>query len=279
MKIAIQGDRGSFHELAATQYFEGAEIDIYPCNTFDSTIKAVTSHKADHALIAIENARAGSILYNYTLIRESGLKVMGEHNLRIKQNLMALPGQSIKHIKEIWSHPVAISQCMTFLNQYPEITLIESSDTASSARKIKEENIAGVGAIAADNAALLYQLEILAPGIETYHRNYTRFLVVSRNIADWSGADKASVCFSLEHKPGALASLLVVLAERGINLSKIQSVPKVNSGWEYNFYLDLEFDPTTNVQSLIELLDKNCKQLELLGIYKKGGKLYESANS
>jgi len=279
MKIAIQGERGSFHEMAANQYFADLSLQIHPCLTFDTTIGAVLNQEADIAIIAIENARAGSILYNYSLIRESGLKVLGEHNLHIKQNLMALPGQSIDLIKEVWSHPVAISQCMTFLNKHPKISLIESNDTAGSARKISENQISSVGAIGSDNAATIYGLEILAPGIETYQRNYTRFLLVGKENYNWTVANKASVCFSLKHQPGSLAKLLSLLADRNINLSKIQSVPKINGGWEYLFYLDLEFDETVQITDLIQLLEKNTNDLEILGIYKKGNKLYESSNS
>jgi prephenate dehydratase len=279
MKIAIQGERGSFHEMAANQYFAGNATEIKPCLTFDTTIGAVLNREADIAVMAIENARAGSILYNYSLIRESGLKVLGEHNLRIKQNLMALPGQSIDLLKEIWSHPVAISQCMDFLNKYPKISLIESNDTAGSARKIRENQIQSVGAIGSDEAAVLFELEILAPGIETYQRNYTRFLIVGKENTDWKLADKASVCFSLKHEPGSLAKLLMMLAEMNINLSKIQSVPKINGGWEYLFYVDLEFDETVLIDDLIRLLEKNTNGLEILGFYKKGNKLYDSANS
>ena len=279
MKIAIQGDRGSFHEVAVKRYFNGISLQVYPCSTFDVTIESVIKHKADLALIAIENSRSGSLLYNYSLIRESGLKVLGECNMRIRQNLMALPGQSIDLIKEIWSHPVALSQCMDFLNRYPEIVLIESPDTAASARKISENQITGVAAIGADIAASMYSLKILAHGIETYKLNYTRFLVVGKDNHDWNGADKASVCFSLGHQPGSLASLLMLLAEMDINLSKIQSVPKINGGWEYLFYLDLEFDDKVNVNDLVHVLERNCNDLEILGIYKKGNKLYESKNS
>lgn len=279
MVIAIQGDRGSFHEMAANQYFTDKSLQIQPCLTFDTTIGAVLKQEADIAVMAIENARAGSILYNYSLIRESGLKVLGEHNLRIKQNLMALPGQSIDMIKKIWSHPVAISQCMEFLNMHPAISLIESNDTAASARKIKEKNIKKTGAIASDYAAELYELEILAPGIETYKKNYTRFLIVGKENSDWQDADKASVCFSLQHEAGSLAKLLTLLAERNINLSKIQSVPKINGGWEYLFYIDLEFDKTVHIHDLIQLLENNTNDLEILGFYKKGNKIYESSGS
>jgi prephenate dehydratase len=275
MKIAIQGEAGCFHELAAQQYFT-EDFEIVPCSTFDMTLNVVKEGVADFAIMAIENARAGSILYNYTLIRESGLKILGEHNLRVRQNLIALPGERISEIKEIRSHPIALSQCMAFLNKHPEITLIESDDTAGSARQIRENGLKGVAAIASSNAAKLYGLEILAPGIETYEMNYTRFLVIgSKSKGDRNG-NKASVCFSLNHQPGSLAGVLVKLAEMNINLSKIQSVPRLNGGWEYMFYLDLELGKDSNLEMIQNELNEYTTDLEVLGIYNKGDKLYES---
>lgn len=276
MKISIQGEAGCFHDLAARQYFYNNSIEIVPCSTFDATLNAVNEGVADFAMMAIENARAGSILYNYTLIRESGLKILGEHNLRVRQNLMALPGQTIAEIKEIRSHPIAFSQCMRFLNDHPEIILIESDDTAGSAKLIRNNTLKGVGAIASSNAAHLYGLEILSSGIETYPMNYTRFLVVgNKSKGKWIG-NKASVCFSLNHKPGSLAAVLVKLAELEINLSKIQSVPKLNGGWEYMFYLDLELGNVTGIETIQNELNEYTTDLEVLGVYTKGDKLYES---
>jgi prephenate dehydratase len=267
MKISIQGEAGCFHDLAARQYFYNTSIEIVPCQTFDATLNAVKEGVADFAIMAIENARAGSILYNYTLIRESGLKILGEHNLRVRQNLMALPGQTLSDIKEIRSHPIAFSQCMSFLLKHPEITLIESDDTAGSAMLIMKESL---------NAAQLYRLEILSAGIETYQMNYTRFLVVgTKSKGKWNG-NKASVCFSLNHRPGALAAVLVKLAELEINLSKIQSVPKLNGEWEYMFYLDLELGTNCGIEIIQNELNEYTTDLEVLGIYNKGEKLYES---
>jgi prephenate dehydratase len=276
MKISIQGEAGSFHDVAAHWFFEKDNIEIIPCSTFDSTIKAAKEGTADFALMAIENARAGSILYNYTLIRESGLKILGELNLRVKQNLMALPDQTTSDIKEIRSHPIAFSQCMTFLNKHPEITLIESDDTAGSAKYISQYSIKGVAAIASSKAAGMYGLEILAHGIETYSMNYTRFLVIGgRNKSNRNG-NKASVCFSLNHKPGSLASVITKLAELEINLSKIQSVPRLNGGWEYMFYLDLELAKNSNIEMIQNELNEYTTDLEVLGVYNKGDELYES---
>jgi len=276
MKISIQGEAGSFHEVAARQFFDGKEIDIVPCSTFDKTINSVKTGLSDFAVMAIENARAGSILYNYTLIRESGLKILGEHNLRIKQNLMALPGQSISDIKEIRTHPIAISQCMTFLNKHPEILLIESEDTARSARQVAEESLKGVAAIASTNVARLYNLEILAEGIETYQMNYTRFLVIGSKSKGIRNGDKASVCFSLNHQPGSLAGVLTKMAELDINLTKIQSVPRFNEKWGYMFYVDLELGSKSNLETIEIELNEYATDLEVLGIYKKGDELHES---
>ncbi len=276
MKIAIQGEKGSFHEAAARKYFNYDDIEIVPCTTFDITLKNVVDGNADFAVMAIENARSGSILYNYTLIRESGMKILGEQNLRIKQNLMALKGQTIYDIKEIRSHPIALAQCMAFLNEHPGITLIESEDTAASARQISEKQLPGVGAIAPMHAAEIYGLEILAEGIETYKQNYTRFLIVGNEEKGNTKGNKASICFCTGHRPGSLAAVLVILANLNINLSKIQSVPRLNGEWEYMFYLDLELDKNTKSEVIKRILEHHTNNLEILGIYFKGEMSYDN---
>jgi prephenate dehydratase len=276
MKISIQGETGCFHEMAARQYFSYDEVEIVPCPSFDLTLSTLKAGESDFAVMAIENARSGSILYNYTLIRESGMKILGEHNLRIKQNLMALPGQSISDIREIRSHPIAIAQCMTYLNQHPGIMLVESEDTAGSARQISETHATGVGAIASSFAAEIYGLDILAHGIETYKQNYTRFLIVGEENHGNTKGNKVSICFSTGHKPGSLAAVLVKLAEYDINLTKIQSVPRLNGEWEYMFYLDLELNKNTKSDVIKRILDKYTNNLEILGVYYKGDMLYDS---
>jgi prephenate dehydratase len=276
MKVSIQGETGCFHEVAARQYFSYDEVDIVPCPTFDLTLNTLKAGECDFAVMAIENARSGSILYNYTLIRESGMKILGEHNLRIKQNLMALPGQSLSDIREIRSHPIALAQCMTYLNQHPGIILIESDDTAGSAREISETKASGVGAIASSHAAEIYGLNILAHGIETYKQNYTRFLIVGEESHGNTSGNKVSICFSTGHKPGSLAAVLVKLAEYDINLTKIQSVPRLNGEWEYMFYLDLELNKNTKSDVIKRILDKYTSNLEILGVYYKGDMLYDS---
>lgn len=276
MKVAVQGETGCFHEVAARQYFSYDEVEIVPCSTFDLTLNTLKAGEADFAVMAIENARSGSILYNYTLIRESGMKILGEHNLRIKQNLMALPGQQITDIKEIRSHPIALAQCMTFLNQFPGMTLIEADDTAGSAKQIRENNLNGVAAIASGAAAEIYGLDVLAEGIETYKQNYTRFHVIGSEEKGNTKGNKVSICFSTGHKPGSLAKVLVKLAEMQINLSKIQSVPRLNGEWEYMFYLDLELNKNTKSEVIQRVLAKYTSNLEILGVYYKGDMLYDS---
>ncbi len=276
MKISIQGDKGSFHEVAARLYFNGQQPDVVPCTTFDQTLMAVNEGLADIAVMAIENARSGSILYNYNLLRESGMKILGEINLRIRQNLMALPCQQIMSIREIRSHPIALSQCMSYLNHLRGVTLVESDDTAGSARFIKENNLKGVAAIASATAAEIYGLEIIAESIETYKQNYTRFLILVKADQANSDGNKISICFSTGHKPGSLAAVLVRLAELDINLTKIQSVPRLNGEWEYMFYLDLELKPDHDIALIRNILENYTTNLEILGIYNKCERLYES---
>lgn len=276
MKIAIQGEKGCFHEMAARQYFSNEDVEIVPCSTFDITLNSVKEGRAALAMMAIENARSGSILYNYSLIRESGLHILGEHNLRIVQNLMAMPGQTMKDIRQIRSHPIALAQCMIFLNQYPEITLVEADDTASSARLIAEGRLKNTAAIASRSAAEIYGLEIIAEGIETFKKNYTRFLVIGSHDTGNQTGNKMSVCFATDHMPGSLARVLVKLAEMDVNLSKIQSVPRLNGEWEYMFYLDLELPSDPDIEAIMSTLAKYTSNLEVLGIYNKGEMLYES---
>jgi prephenate dehydratase len=274
-RVAIQGEKGSFHDVAARYLMEKKEIRIVPCSTFDNTINSVRDGKADFAVMAIENARSGSILYNYNLIRESGLKILGEIKLRIRQNLMALPGESLNDITTVRSHPIAIAQCMEFLNTLPGVTLIETEDTAGSARMISEQRLSATATIASAGAAEIYGLKILAGGIETYEKNYTRFYLVGRESeTDYSG-DKVSICFTTGHKAGSLARVLLILAEMDINLSKIQSVPRLNGEWEYMFYLDLELSLKANINSIVTALAGHTGNLEILGIYKKDNSLYE----
>ena len=279
-RVAIQGGYGSFHETAALSYFKD-EAEVVPCVTFEDVFFAVSSNQADCGLMAIENTVAGSLLHNYTLLRDSKLKVTGEILLRVRQNLMALPGQSIAELTEVHSHPIAIAQTREFFKPYPHIKLIETDDTALSAKMILDENRVGAGAIASQRAADLFGLEILAKGIETNKRNFTRFLVVEpddylMNATDRNSHNKASLCFSLPHATGSLAKVLSVLAFYDVNLSKIQSLPILGKEWQYFFYVDVTFDDLLRYTQSLDAIRPLTINLEILGEYESAQTIVQS---
>ncbi len=275
-RIAIQGGFGAFHEMAAIHYFEPEEVKIIPRNTFDDLFKSLKERKADYGILAIENSIAGSILPNYNLLRESDKKIVGEIFLRIRHNLVALPGQKIEDLREVYSHPMAILQCQVFFEKYPFIRLIESVDTALSAKDIREKEMKATGAIASGLAAQKYDLTVLASGIETNPVNYTRFLVVSENgnhIPDEQSSNKSSIYFTLSHKIGSLSKILSILSFYNMNLTKIQSLPVIGKEWEYQFYLDLVFDDFELYQQAFHAIRPFTGELGELGIYPVGKKI------
>ncbi len=278
-RIAIQGGYGAFHEIAALHYFGDENIDIMPRNTFKDLMKSLKKHQVDYGIMAIENSLAGSILPNYTLIKDSRMKIIGEIYLRIRQNLVALPGQKIRDLYEVYSHPMAILQCQNFFDQYPKIRLIESLDTALSASEIREKGLKGIGAIASGLAAKKYDLEILAPSIETNKMNYTRFLILRENHdgikRDPAGFNKASIHFALAHKTGSLSKILSILSYYDINLTKIQSMPIMGKDWEYQFYVDVMFEDYNWYRRSIEAIGPFTSELGILGEYEKGKSIME----
>lgn len=272
-KIGIQGYHHSFHEIVAHLYFKNEEIEIVPCMTFEDLFDSIHSSKADYGVVAIENTLVGSILGNYTLLRESNLAIRAEYKLRVKHSLLALPGQKMEDIKEVHSHPMALLQCKAFFKKHPHIKLINSDDTAYSAYEISKNKIAGRGAISNEIAAKSFGLELLARGIETNKRNFTRFLIVS-NIEDQEKRslangkiNKASWVLTLSHRSGSLAQLLTVLAAFDISLTKIQSLPLVGQEWTYLFYIDLVFDKNEHYQSAVKTIGKYVEDLRILGEY------------
>jgi prephenate dehydratase len=272
-RIAIQGGYGAFHEIAANKYFKDENIEIVPRNTFKDLFAALKNGKVDYGITAIENSLAGSILPNYTLLRDSNMKVIGEIYLRIRQNLVALPGQKLTDIKEVYSHPMAILQCQQFFDEYPHIKLIDSIDTALSAKQIAEEKLYGVGAIASDLAAQNYHLEIIAEEIETHKNNYTRFLILEdKNGGGFhdKNVNKASLSFALAHKIGSLSKILSILSYYEINLSKIQSMPIIGRDWEYQFYIDVEFQHYDTYRHAIHAVEPFTSDICILGEYYKG---------
>lgn len=271
-KIAIQGYSGAFHEIAARQYFKENKIDIVPADTFSDLVKMIEKGETDSGLMAIENSLAGSIMYNYHLLNESSLSIVGEVYLRIKQNLMVLPGQKVEDLEEVRSHPMAIAQCREFFKAYPQIRLIETTDTALSAKHVQEKQLNSVGAIASSLAADLYKLEIIGESIETNKKNYTRFLVLSRkeDVVESKTEDKVSLCFSVPHEVGSLHKVLAVMSAYNINLTKIQSTPLVGKEWEYLFFVDFVTGGLVAWQQALDAIRPLTTYLKVMGTYQKG---------
>ena len=269
--IAIQGFEGSFHQLAA-QHFFGKEVQVICCATFAEVIQIASNKKqSEGGVMAIENSIAGSILPNYNLLQKSKLKIIGEIYLQIKQNLLVNPGVQLSDIHEVHSHPMAIQQCFGFLDKY-HWKLVETEDTALSAKHIHQHKNKHVAAIASTLAADLFQLKIIAPNIHTLKNNYTRFLVLqpAETAIEITGADKASLNFQTDHSKGSLARVLTQIAEGGINLSKLQSFPIPGSDWKYSFHADLEFEGLDQFNKVLKNIEPLTSLLTVYGIYKNG---------
>ncbi|GAA0749326.1 prephenate dehydratase [Gaetbulibacter jejuensis] len=267
--VAIQGIKGSFHHIVSKQFFDDT-VAIDECLSFDIAVNSLLSGKSDTVIMAIENSIAGSIIPNYALIDTHNLHIIGEHYLDVQHNLMALPNQSLSAIKEVYSHPMALLQCKEFFKAYPHIKLIEDKDTAEVAQRIKEQNLKGVAAIASGLAAELFELEILAESIQTIKHNETRFVIVKTQNSEISESDinKASIKFELDHKRGSLATVLNVMSDCKLNLTKIQSLPKINSPWKYAFFVDVTFDAYKDFKKAKSILQIMAQDLKILGEYK-----------
>ncbi len=272
LKIGIQGVKAAFHDVAARQYFGNDKIELAEFRDFRSMSKAVAAGKVDFAMMAIENTLAGSLLPNYGLLEEYGLNIIGEEYLRIQMQLMALPREPIGNIEQVISHPIALSQCGQFLDEYPDWKVTEADDTASSARLISKKKLKGIAAIASSLAAKTYGLKIIAPSIETNKKNYTRFLAISKTKTDIANANKASLRLVLNHKPAALSKALAVIGNKGLNLSKIQSVPIIGQPYEYAIHLDVLFEKRETFNQAIAELNPLCINLKVLGTYQQGNK-------
>jgi len=274
-KVAIQGISGSYHEMAARNYYEGEEVEIIDCITFREVISTVKKDPSVTGLMAIENTIAGSLLQNHELIRESGFSITGEYKLRISHSLVALPGTSIHEVKEVNSHPIALMQCGDFLDTLPNIKIVEKEDTALSAKWIAENHLEGHAAICGKHAAEIYGLNVLAEGIETNKHNYTRFL----SIADRWTADeimrgvpknKASLVFATPHSVGSLSQILSIFSFYDMNLSKIQSLPIIGREWQYMFYVDLVFSDYVRYRQAVDAVTPLTKDFRVLGEYAEG---------
>lgn len=272
-RVAIQGIKASFHEEAAFKFF-GTDIQTVECNSFKETCDKLERNDADFVVMAIENSIAGSLLPNYTLIRDFGFSVVGEVYLAIQLHLMALPGVKFSDIKTVTSHPIAIRQCIDFFYDYPHIKIVESNDTAACAKRIKDEELTDTMAIANSLAAELYGLNILERRIESNKKNYTRFLILKKERTDeGKQIDKASICFQVGHKPGSLATVLNIFAEQEVSLTKIQSLPVLGKRNEYYFYVDLQWSNTEKYDRAIRQSLKYTSNFNILGEYQKNDKV------
>ncbi len=269
-KIAVQGIVGSFHEDAALKYFD-EEIEVIECKTFTKVCQLVDTDEVDYAVMAIENSIAGSLLKNYQLIRDYHLRIIGEVFLHIQMNLMVVPGVKPGDITDIYSHPIALQQCIEYIEKYyPKAELHEGMDTAGAARLISETRNMNAAAIGNLRSAELYKLKIVETGVETNKKNYTRFLILSKHGIPTEKANKASLCFEVGHFYGALARVLNVFADNEINLSKIQSVPIIGKPNEYNFHVDIEWEKLENYEKAIPQVLKKVSSLAILGEYERG---------
>lgn len=277
--MAIQGVSGANHEIAAREFFSDYDVEVVPCMTFEELFRRVGEERDLYGICAFENTLVGSIQSNYTLLKDSGLEVIGEYKLRIRHNLMAMPGVEIDEIAEVHSHPMALMQCKAFFAAYPKIRLVETEDTALSAKEVAERGDRHVAAIAPSIAAELYGLNILRQGIETNKKNFTRFLVVNQDgmldrdeLLCQNRINRASIVFSLPQagEVGSLSKVLTVLAFYGVNMTKIQSNPVVGHEWEYIFYVDLSFRNYTRYVQSISAVRPLCAALRILGEYEVG---------
>lgn len=274
LRVAIQGVAGCFHDAAAREYFGSRKVETIEFDSFPELFDAVHSDASLLGIVAIENTIAGSILSNHELLRSGELRVVGEHKKRISHVLAALPGATIDDISEVNSHPMALMQCEAWLRRHPRMKMVECFDTAGSARDIAARRLEGHAAVCPKLAAELYGLDILAEGIETNKRNFTRFLVVADPLLaaeiapDRRSVDKASIVVTLPHTKGALAKVLAILAFYDINLSKIQSTPIIGREWEYRFYIDLTFDDPVRYHQAIEAVRPLINDFKVLGEYR-----------
>lgn len=276
IKVAIQGVAGCFHDAAARDYFSprGFDVSTLEFESFPDLFDGMRADASMLGIVAIENTIAGSLLANHELLRQSNLKIIGEIKKRISHVLCALPGETLESISEVNSHPMALMQCEQWLRLHPNLKMVEYFDTAGSARDIANRNLKGHAAVCGDLAAKLYGLNILAEGIETNKRNFTRFLILADPIlAEELGpktieVNKSSIMFTLPHTKGALSKVLTILSFYDINLSKIQSTPIIGREWEYRFYVDLTFDNVVRYHQSLDAIRPLINDFKQFGEYQ-----------
>ena len=274
-RIAIQGIKGSFHDIAAHRYFEDEQVELVCCDTFEQVFSSLHDDHDTVAVVAIENTIAGSLLHNYELLRDSGMTIVGEHKLRISHSIMCLPNEGWEDLREVNSHPVALMQCRNFLSRHPGLKVVEVADTAGAAADISREQRHGHAAICHRDAARIYGMKVLQEGIETNKHNFTRFLVLAHPekataIRSRGTINKASLVFTLPHEEGSLSAILSVLSFYKLNLTKIQSLPIIGQEWQYMFYIDLSFTDEKRYRQALNAITPLTRELKQLGIYEDG---------
>ena len=270
LKIAIQGYEGCFHQIVAHKFF-GTFIETLPCDTFREVARKVKNGEADYGVMAIENSIAGSIIANYGILQDEDVQVCGEYYLPIVQNLMVMPGVTLDQITEVESHPMALLQCVDFLDSHPLWKIVESEDTALSAKRLAEEGNTHKAAIASTLAAELFGLEIIQPEINTIKKNYTRFMVLKRRDNKMApDANKASLYFKADNRPGALIAALQTFSD--VNMTKLQSYPVPSEPWHYMFHVDLEFDNLELYFENLTRLQAATSEVHVYGVYHNGKK-------
>lgn len=278
-KVAIQGIQGSNHYIVAQNYFD-KKATIQECLSFDALVNCITTEDCDVGIMALENTIAGSIIPNYALIDQHNLNIVGEYYLGIHHHLMALPNQGLEDIKEVYSHPMALLQCKEFFKQHPHIKLVEDVDTADVAKRISEQQLQHVAAIAPKIAAEIFNLAILEDEIQTIKNNATRFVIVrkkdvstpldttsNKSTDTQININKASLKFELDHKRGSLAAMLNVMSDCQLNLTKIQSLPKIETPWKYAFFVDVTFEDYQDYAKAKAIIEIMAIEFKILGEY------------
>lgn len=270
-KVAIQGINGSFHQEVANNYF-GEDIEVIECKSFKEVAKRLNKGLVDYGVMAIENSIAGALIPNYALIDENQFSVLGEYFLKISLNLMVLPGQNIDDINEVHSHPIALLQCAKFLEKHKHIKIIESSDTAITAKRICDEKIKGIAALAGPTAAKVFELEIIAPEVQSVESSITRFMILQKHksVLEQKEINKSSVKFELDDTPGSLATILNIMNNCKLNLTKIQSMPIVEKPFQYSFFVDVVFDKYKHFEKAKSVLEIMTTHFKVLGEYQSG---------